>query len=331
MVVRILIGFAVVTVLILLGLWLATGGAQEIVNVARNITNPFSFIFSGQLTSFHLPWQPATTTRGPIVNSDEDSGAAESGKTPEEELEEAEQQYQKLLDEARSAQNFGEPSAYRGLVTIAQGGADETGARDEYLELGAGWENTAPVKISGWSVQSALTGLRAYIPRGAHPFNLGSVNVQSDIYLEPGDSAILSTASSPVGTSFRENACTGYLASAQSFTPQLERSCPTPSGELPFSAENIKTYGESCVEFVETVSACTFPTRVPANLSSQCRLFLANNLSYNGCVQNHKHESNFARDSWRIYLNAGGELWRNSHDIIRLLDTEGRTVDMASY
>ncbi|MBI2610616.1 hypothetical protein HYW60_01625 [Candidatus Kaiserbacteria bacterium] len=333
MIVRVLIGFAIVTLAVLIFLWLATGGVQEIATIARGITNPLR-IFSGGLSSFRLPWQPEQLTRGPIVNAGEEipgtEGTQEHG-APEEELAGAQKEYDAIVKEMQSAQNFGEPSPYRGQVTLMQASAAQSGASEEYMELEAAWDNTAPVKISGWSLQSALTGIRAYVPRGAHPFILGSVNIQNDIYLDPGSSAILPSGASPLGTSFRENACTGYLGRLQSFTPPLERVCPAPRDELPFTPENIRTYGEACFDFVQTITSCTFPADVPSNVSPACHLFLANNLSYNGCTQNHRHESDFARNTWRMYLNAGGELWRNSHDIIRLLDQQGRTVDMVSY
>src|SRR3989344_4165181 len=331
MIVRILIGFALVTVIILFLVWLATGGIQEVAATARGISNPFRFIFGEGLSAFRLPWQPDNLVRGPIVNADGESAEEEEKRSPEEELSDAQKEYDAIIQDLSEAQTFGEPSPHRGKVMIAQGTATERSPTAEYLELEAVWDNTSPVNVTGWSFQSALTGVRAHIPRGAHPFALGTVNTQSDIYLDPGSTAVVSTASSPVGTSFRENACTGYLAGLQTFTPPLERSCHASSDALPFTAENLKTYGENCYDFVQTLPSCTFPASTPSDISPACRIFLANNLSYNGCVQNHRHENGFARDSWRIYLNAGGELWRNSHDIIRLLDAEGKTVDVVSY
>ncbi len=331
MIVRILIGFAIVTLVILLGVWLATGGVQEIVGVARGISHPFRFVFDGGLSTFRLPWQPETKIFGPIVDIGGEISDTGADGAPEEELADAQKEYDAIVQEMQNMQNFGEPSAYRGHVTLAEAAAAEAGVANEYVELEAGWDNTSPVKISGWSLQSALTGIRAYLPRAAHPFILGSLNTQNDIYLEPGDSAIVATAVSPVGTSFRENVCTGYLAGSQRFTPELERACPAPSETLPLTPENIRTYGENCFDFVQTLSPCTLPASVPSSVSPACRLFLANNLSYNGCVQNHRHENDFPRSMWRIYLNAGGELWRNSHDIIRLLDADGRTVDVLTY
>lgn len=331
MIVRILIGFAIATVLILLLVWLVTGGAREVAQIARSITNPFGFIFTGQLSNFRLPWQPENAVRGPIVNASGDIAGSEEDETPEEQLQSAEKDYDALARELSESKNFGEPSPYRGAVLLHQGAATERTRASEYVELEAAWDNTSPIKVSGWSLQSALTGLRAYIPRGAHVFVLGSVNTQGDVYLDPGSTSILVTGVSPLGTSFKENACIGYLSGLQTFMPPLERSCPAAADALPLTSENIRTYGERCYDFVQTIPPCTFPADAPAEISPACRIFLSNNLSYNGCVQNHRNDGDFSRDTWRLYLNAGGELWRNSHDIIRLLDAEGRTVDMVSY
>ena len=180
-------------------------------------------------------------------------------------------------------------------------------------------------------MQSALTGVRAFFPRGADLFFVGAVNAQQDIYLDPEGSAVISSGPSPVGTSFRENVCTGYLDGLQTFRPALSRDCPAPADSLPLTADNLRTYGDACFDFVRELPLCTLPLSAPSSVSPACRIFLANNLSYNGCVQNYRYKTGFQRGAWRIYLNAGGELWRNSHDVIRLLDAEGRTVDVLTY
>ncbi|MDP2649100.1 MAG: hypothetical protein Q8P19_04365, partial [bacterium] len=71
--------------------------------------------------------------------------------------------------------------------------------------------------------------------------------------------------------------------------------------------------------------------QAPAGISGTCRSFLANVLTYNGCVNVSKGGEVFASSSWRIFLNRTAELWSNSHDVIRLLDSEGRVVDVLSY
>ena len=200
------------------------------------------------------------------------------------------------------------------------------------MSLIAAWDNTSPTDITGWSLQSALSGVRAYVPRGAENFYMGVVNEQRNIQLNPGSSATVLSGYSPVGTSLRENLCSGYLNQLQTFVPRLEERCPASSEALPLSAENLQVYGDACVDFVKTVPYCSAPLQsFTPELSPSCRNFLANTLSYNGCVSMYRHRSSFAGDSWRIYLNASRELWRNSHDVIRLLDAEGKTVDAIAY
>ena len=59
--------------------------------------------------------------------------------------------------------------------------------------------------------------------------------------------------------------------------------------------------------------------------------FIRNSLTYNGCAARHSWRPSFSGDTWRIFFGAPSELWSNSHDVIRLLDNEGRVVDVWSY
>src|SRR3989344_1589368 len=104
-----------------------------------------------------------------------------------------------------------------------------------FIQLPASDINSASVSIAGWSLQSAVSGARAAVPQAAPLFVLGIVNSVQGISLEPGASVVLTTAASPVGTSFRENRCIGYLNELQIFTPELSGSCPTPSEALPMN------------------------------------------------------------------------------------------------
>lgn len=330
MVRKILIGFAIATVVILLLFWLATGGIGKVAETGKNFGNIFN-LFGGNAKDFRLPWQPEGLTLGPDLSGSLFGTGSEDAQTYAEELSGAEEKYAALLKQIEEAKTLGEPSPYHGQARLSQGNATESSPKTEYVTIEASWGNTSPLSMGGWSLQSALTGVRGYIPRGAHPFLMGAVNSQSDIYLNPGASAIVSSGASPVGTSFRENMCTGYLSELQDFEPSLSRNCPSPGELFSLTPDNLKTYGDTCYDFIQTLSSCTFPRQVPANLTSACHIYLANNFSYNGCVQNYRYKSTFADDSWRIYLNAYGELWRNSHDIIRLLDAQGRTVDVITY
>jgi hypothetical protein len=202
----------------------------------------------------------------------------------------------------------------------------------EYVEILASHNATAPIDITGWSLQSAVTGVRAFIPRGSADFLMGTINVQEDIALSPGASAILSSGFSPVGTSFRENMCTGYLGSLQSFSPPLsENYCPSPRDMVPLTADNIRAYGDACLDYIRSQGGCQTPRFAPSNVSPACIAAAMNTLSYNGCAMLYRNTANFAGSMWRVFLSSPDELWRNTHDIIRLLDTQGRVVDVLTY
>ena len=142
----------------------------------------------------------------------------------------------------------------------------------------------------------------------------------------------MTTSLSPVGVSFEENICSGYLSELQQFTPELNGSCPSPADTLPQTAENLRTYGASCFDYIANIPSCHFVgANQPTNLSTACRQFVGNNLSYNGCVAMYRSQANFDLPTFRLYLNQSAKLWNDSHDIIRPLDAQGRIVDVLSY
>ena len=161
-------------------------------------------------------------------------------------------------------------------------------------------------------MQSAVSGARAIIPQGASFFAQGTVNTTGPIVLEPGATAILTSGPSPVGISFRENMCSGYLNEHQTFTPELSSECPQTSGALPITAENIRAYGETCIDFMNSVESCHYPSKLPETLSPACRAFVTSYFSYSGCVQTYQRSSGFSLPSWRIYFGAQRELWQKS-------------------
>ncbi|MDO8552516.1 MAG: hypothetical protein Q7S01_03210 [bacterium] len=278
--------------------------------------------------SFRLPWQPtfgALSTGG--SSGDTETSALENQYST------LEGQYEQLNAQANEAKVFGDPSPQKGQVRITQTyGVKENSPAKEYLEITASAGNTTPIELKNWSLQSAYTGVRAYIPLSASSFTMGILNDQENLLLYPGASALVNSGGSPVGTSFRENMCSGYLGQLQDFNPPLSNSCPPAYGALPFTPENLKVYGDSCFDFLETIPPCTAPLQnIPAGVNPNCRAFAANIFSYNGCVASNRFRPTFNSNTWRIYIGANVELWRNTHDIIRLLDGEGRTVDVVTY
>ncbi len=318
--------------LVLFILWIVSGGLGKIWAQAKLFTNPVKDGVSGGVF-FKLPGQDAIIPKVYVDNRSSGGGAAtEEERDPKEELEELQTEYEDLEAAIQEAKEFGTPSPYRGDVRISKSNAGKTDVDEEYIRLTAASGNTAPIHITGWSLQSVLSGIRIYIPRGTDTFLMGTVNVQGNISLAPGGSAIALSGQSPVGTSFRENLCTGYLNQLQTFTPKLPERCPSSANIMPLTTENLQVYGDACVDFVRTISSCRAPIdQFTTDLSQACMNYLANELSYNGCVESYRYRSDFTDRTWRVYLNASSELWRNTHDVIRLLDAEGRTVDSITY
>ncbi|MEK7107235.1 MAG: hypothetical protein AAB899_03560 [Patescibacteria group bacterium] len=329
--------------------WIWTGGIGKVMNSFRpgDTFGTESGNGIAKKSFLRLPWQPSFSA----LSADSPGNAKTSAL--DNQYATLEGQYEQLNLQANEAKVFGDPSPEKGQVRITETyGVVESNAAREYLVLTANANNTAPVELKGWSLQSAYTGMRAYIPLSASSFTMGILNDQENVLLYPGASAIVSSGGSPVGTSFRENMCSGYLGQLQDYYPPLPNSCPPAYGALLLTPDNLKVYGEACFDFLETIPPCTAPLQNipstgesadfvawPAGINSigpnsvnpNCRAFAANIFSYNGCVASNRFRPAFNSNAWRLYLGANIELWRNTHDIIRLLDGEGRTVDVVTY
>lgn len=322
--------------------WVLKGGLTGVLGNTDFFQNPF-VIHEDPETGLQLPTYSVPAYQGielPYA-SDGETILAQDGRTLldpfpiQEGLLAAEEEFDRLQKAAEDARNFGEPSPFKDSVyiTYISSGLEDVAPTLEFLRLEASLGNTAPVSITGWSVQSLVSGKRAYLPRGVRTLHTGTVNNLDSISLDPGNNVIMTTGSSPVGVSFRENSCTGYLDQFQTFVPALDTfSCPRPGDQISATVENLQTYGDDCVSFVSRLDSCTLYTGpFYANITSQCRSFIQNALTYNGCVQTYQWRPSFVGDTWRVYLNQSDALWRPTHDVIRLLDAQGKTVDVRSY
>lgn len=333
MIKKVLLLLLISLVLVYIAVWIWSGGPRRAWNEASrfNFSNLLSLTPSPD-DSFKLPWQPAF----PVVETPlfETSGLTDTYPgTLLGERSALEREYDELYRDYIAAKNFGTPSPYRGQVAIVSAyGARESDPGAEFLEIGASGSNTAPVSLANWSIQSALTGARLYLPKASSVFTMGVVNMLYPVQLEPGTRAVITSGPSPVGISFRENMCAGYLGQMQNFYPALTNSCPAPESILPLTSENIRVYGESCFDLVRSVPACTTPYDAPAEIvSPACRAFVLKSLSYNGCLNANRWRAAFLSNIWRLYLGVSANVWGDNHDVIRLLDAEGRTVDVVTY
>jgi hypothetical protein len=318
-------------ILLILGImWVIGGGprrAYEEVTSFRIL--PFS---TDTAVGFRLPWQ-TDVLFAPITLPGMFEPGRQDLSDAEQELMELEAEYQRLSREANTSRGFGTPSPYSGTVSLVRdiSGVRGTEPNDEYVQISVDYRASTAVDISGWSLESALSGSKAYLPPIASAFVMGATNMTGPALIQPGGLAIVTTAASPVGASFRENLCSGYLDQFQSFSPQLGNECPSPSSVLPLTEENLWRYGDACFDVIATLYACRFPQDIPDSVNPACRAFLTDALSYNGCVNRNRSTPGFEQNRWRLYLNGQSEIWRNSHDAIRLLDAQGKTVDVFVY
>lgn len=228
---------------------------------------------------------------------------------------------------------FGPSSPYRDIVTMNHyvSGVGSVDIRNESVGISIAQNAGTLVDLTGWKLVSEATGIAAAIPGGTEIPTSGVVNSLQDIVLTAGERATIISGRSPIGTSFRENKCIGYLGTFQQFSPQLPQNCPMPSDEL------VSFYGAyyirdpACIEYVNTLSRCQAVLSPPTGASSACKNFVVQYLNYNGCVAAHKNDTDFEGDTWRLYLGRTSSMWRTSHEVVKLLDINSKTVDAFSY
>ncbi len=323
--------YIVMAMLIALALvWLLSGGWSQIVRTVKHFPNPIDIIWGNSTSTYgvELPWQISVPQGPDISGLADDYAQYESANTdPQSQLTDLQNQYSDLQTQIQATQSLGVLSPYRGHVSLKAGTAAESS--NEYVEIEG--ISSSVVSLQGWSIVSLLSGARLFLPQAADPYVLGGVNILIPPSVERGSTVLVYSGRSPVGVSFRENRCSGYLEQLQSFEPSLSSSCPDASEVLPLNAENIRRYGSNCIDYSRTISDCTFPSTLPSTLTPICRSFLTNTFSYNGCVGAYRGTLGFDSDEWRLYLSGTGELWSNSHDVLRLLDAQGKTVDSITY
>lgn len=273
-----------------------------------------------------------TSTRESIIEGEEGSRTELSMRDIGSEVADAHTEVSQLKEEVRLAKLWGVVSPYKDIVSLSRSSVTTYDPDEEYLTLSLSSDAETGVTLSGWILESTVTGRRESIPLGARLPRNNRINTESPIVLEPGEEVYLITGSSPIGTSFHENACTEYFAQYQDFHPSLSSSCPNPLDDMK-DFGNISLTDDSCYEAVESFSSCKVPSRdeVSKGLSSECRSFILNNLTYAGCVANHSTDPSFIEGSWFVYFEKDRELWREEREIIRLLDREGRTVSVLEY
>ena len=207
-------------------------------------------------------------------------------------------------------------------------GARETDPQAEYLEIQALPGNKSLVYVSDWTLKNS-SGKSVVITKATKLPYTGMVNVETPLFLAPGEKAIITTGRSPIGVSFQVNKCSGYLEQFQYFSPPLSSDCPSPATDLYLHNQNLEP---ACTNYISTLPRCEIYTgEIPYDLSAACVSHIRNDINYNNCVNLHKNEFDFFKPEWRIYLGQNNDLWGNINDLIRLYDNAGNLVVSKAY
>ena len=188
-----------------------------------------------------------------------------------------------------------------------------------------------PLTVTDWKLQSMISNKTILIPKATKVSTSGNVNVEQLIVVSPRDKIYLLTGHSPTGASFQINKCSGYFEQFQDFTPSIPRQCPSPKGEFKFAESDPFRFGDACLTYIENLDKCRMPLdALPLGFPDSCVIFITEKINYSSCIENHRDDKDFFKPQWRVYLKRDQEIW-NTRDIIRLLDDNGKTVDVFSY
>lgn len=299
-------------------IWIATGGPL----------NPLAFsgprlALPGELgggSYLSLPRSPFGISESSNVSLPGSSDGSTAKNTPDSSF-------------AGGTVSFGEVSPYRGIVSINRSvsGAGSLDPQNESIEIYVSQNATGPVDLSGWRLVSDVSGSTMIIPKGTEVPSSGTINAAQNIVLTAGNRATIISGQSPIGASFRENKCIGYFSTFQKFSPGLPQNCPAPDTELTSNYGTGYIRDVACIDYVNTLSRCQVVLSPPVGVSGTCQSFLVKYLNYNGCVSAHQSDSDFKGTVWRIYLGRTSSMWRARHEVVKILDTSGKTVDAFSY
>jgi hypothetical protein len=229
---------------------------------------------------------------------------------------------------------LGEISKFKDKITInkSSSGPKNKTPETEYLTLNISSGNTEDISLMGWRIESKVTGKSFTIGGATEVYISGVVNSEPPIKASPGESVIILTGRSPIGSSFKINKCVGYFEQFQDFSPRLSTNCPSLKNELEEIIYEIPLNDNVCEDFVNRIRRCEMPlSSFPIGMSNECVEFISENINYTGCVKSHRDDLDFLGKEWRVFLGRTEEIWREKREIIRLIDNDGMVVDTYTY
>ena len=318
-------GDFILVILIVVGLgiaWLFTGGPERARHEGAFLDQPKPLGSGESYGRFNFSILPSLN----IISGDKPSNIEQEANKVQDGLDD-------ISDEFGDIQAHGEFSKYENKIVIEKRttGPKNDSIDKEYVIISASRRNNENISITGWQLESMITKKKVTIGGATPLFISGVINAEPPISLARGEEVIISTGRSPIGASFKINKCTGYFEQFQDFKPSLKKSCPRPSDEFDRFA-NIPVTDDVCEDFVDDISRCEMPLDAyPIGTSNQCSEFVSATINYTGCVKNHRGDLDFIGDEWRVFLERNTELWREKREVIRLLDNEGKIVDIFNY
>lgn len=287
--------------------WVFTGGPS------RNTSRGGTFI-APKINFFGTDWLTYNKNGSPITSS-EDGNINQNIKT-----------------DLEKAQELAGKSIYTNKISLEPGYASSNEVDREYLEIRTSENNTEKISITGWTLESSITGEKITIGKGTYLPYTSKINPEENVFLFPGERAYIITGRSPIGSSFKTNICAGYFEQFQDFVPSINTSCPRPEKEKDFITTGPNRLNDACIDYVERIPQCQIVTRaLPLDMQYECSSFITNKINYNTCVENHKNEVGFYGNEWRLYLNRDKELWKERRETIKLIDINGKLVDTITY
>lgn len=181
---------------------------------------------------------------------------------------------------------------------------------------------TGTIDITGWQIKTRNSG--EYIPQAINLYDPSGLVAPSDIRMRNGDMASLYSSSAPFN--LRLNKCVGYIAHVANFQPALPMNCPYTDRSA------ISGFTGACQNYINTLGGCQQPNmsnpQIPRN-DYACQNYLNNNFTYTSCFQQHAGDADFLSN--QVWVWTGGNVVDPSHDIVNLLDGNGKLVDQYSY
>lgn len=199
------------------------------------------------------------------------------------------------------------------------------------ITLGASLNKGETALITGWKIKSLRTGQQMTIGGASQVANPGVLD-QSPIILGPYSKVVVEPGTSPIGTSFRINKCSGYLAEKYFFEPTVYTSCPRPIDDIPTTVQNLN---DECLDYIDSLPSCKIPHERDFpdeeedgySLTTSCETYLKTRVNYQNCIYNNVSDSDFLQNEWRVFTGFRGIFGFDKRDTLILIDNWGRTVD----